>query len=71
MTENLNYFTIKANEDTDLAVLDREVFLRVFGKLEKKKLENKVAFFLNIPIFSHWNKSTMTRFVQMFYEKSF
>ncbi len=58
-TRGKEMHTVKARTPCKFACLDREVFINVFGKMEKKKLDAKIDFFHNIPIFNVWAKSML------------
>ena len=49
-------FTAKTSTACDMCVLNREDFLKLFGKSELKKQQQKLDFFINIPMFASWSK---------------
>ena len=62
--------TIKCLTDSHFVVLNKEDYLKILGKNEKKKLEELVKFLVGIPLFSVWSKKKLQKF-SYFLKKAF
>lgn len=63
--------TIRCLENTHFAVLSKEGYEKVLGKIEHAKLNKLVDFLKSVPTFKHWSKSALLKLTYFFKKKSF
>jgi CRP-like cAMP-binding protein len=57
--------------ETELAVLSKQSYLQILGKIDNKRIEEIVSFLKNFPIFKNWGKNSLVRVSYHFNEISF
>jgi len=62
---------VRCMEDCQFAVLDREEFDRIVGKLKESVLGDKVAFLAKFSFFANWPKGELLRISYYFHEKTY
>lgn len=63
--------SVICREQTHLAVLERDDYLRVLGKTHNGALQTKVNFLCQLPIFAKWNRSQVQAVSYFFRERSY
>lgn len=63
--------TIQCWEDSKFAVLNKANYNKIFMKLDKKKLNDKITFLKCVPFFSKWTNMALSKFWYDFYDTSF
>ncbi|CAG9312294.1 CNBD2_4 [Blepharisma stoltei] len=63
--------TIQCVTDTHFAILEKEDYLKILGKVEAEKLDALIDFFAGIPLFRGWTKKAIGRLTYYFKSKSF
>ena len=63
--------TIQCCEDCKFAVLNKADYLKLFSKLEKKKLNTKISFLKSVPYFSKWTNMALSKFCYDFSDRFF
>jgi CRP-like cAMP-binding protein len=58
--------SIRTLEDTHFAVLSREDFERSLGQIERKKLNEKIAFLRSLPFFQLLTKTSLSKLTYQF-----
>ena len=61
--------TILWTKDTHFAIISKEDYQQVIGKIQKDNLNKKVDFLKNIPWFSFLGRTTLGKFSYFFKEK--
>lgn len=59
VTENPRNATVKCLTDCHFAVLNKDDYLRILGKITDKKISLFVEFIKNIPVFKSWSKKSI------------
>ena len=63
--------TILCREDTHFAVLERDDFTRIIGKMKEVLLNRKVDFLMSFPVFTKWTKGSMQKVSYYFQERTY
>lgn len=61
--------SIQCAEDCFFAVLNKDDYNKVFKKIEKKRMNEKIAFLKSIPYFSKWTNMALSKFTYYFTSK--
>jgi len=70
INDQLRAASILCREPTYLAVLERDEYKRILGRIDDAKLEAKVQLLLRHPAFAHWGKAALQRVSYFFTEHS-
>ena len=57
--------------EVDLAVLSKQSYLQMLGKIDNKRIDEIVSFLKNFPIFKTWGKNALVRVSYFFTEHKF
>ena len=63
--------SILCNTDCHFAVLSKDHYMEVIGKIEAKKLDSFIEFLISIPMFKHWTKKKLEMLSYHFSCKSY
>lgn len=63
--------SVICREETHLAVLERNDYLRVLGKTHKGALQSKLALLMQLPIFAKWSKTALQGLSYFFKERTY
>ena len=56
-------------EDCLFAVLNKTDYTKVFMKIEKKRMNEKIAFLKSVPYFARWTNMALSKFTYYFKDK--
>ena len=61
ITDQPRIATVKCIKDTHFAVIKKEDYQRIYGKLQQAKIDQKVELLKKIPCLSTWGRNTIGR----------
>jgi CRP-like cAMP-binding protein len=71
ISNQLRAASILCREPTQLAVLERDEYRRILGRIDDAKLEAKVQLLQKHPAFCSWSKSSLQRISYFFNERTY
>ena len=68
MTNETRAATVITETSCELAVLNRDDYVKVLKKVESKQIQGKVEFFKQLPIYSHCTQNQLKKMLPMYQE---
>ena len=66
LRESKRTASVRATEDTHLAYIEKEDFLRIYNSIMKAKQDRRIQFLKAVPLFSPLSKHYLTKMTGMF-----